>query len=189
MRLFLMNQETPFETKDIATRTKEQTQTVRRELNLLAKTGFVKKASFYVESAQKTKQKKPKKKRVSGWKLNPDFSYLRPLEHLLITSATAHRKDILTSIKRAGNVKLIVLSGIFIREEDSAIDVLVVGDRLKRQSLENTMRTLEADLGKELNYAFLDTKDFTYRHGMYDKFLRDIFDYPHEKLVDKIGVA
>jgi hypothetical protein len=38
-------------------------------------------------------------------------------------------------------------------------------------------------LGKELAYAVFDTNDFKYRVSMYDKLLRDMFDYPHERLV------
>jgi len=30
--------------------------------------------------------------------------------------------------------------------------------------------------------------EFNYRFGMNDRFLKDIFDYPHKNIIDKIGV-
>ena len=39
-----------------------------------------------------------------------------------------------------------------------------------------------------MRYAAFGTEDFAYRFGMYDKFIRDIVDYPHERLIDKIGI-
>ena len=47
---------------------------------------------------------------------------------------------------------------------------------------------MEAEIGKELRYAVLNTKEFIYRLDMYDKFIRDILDYPHERLIEKIKV-
>jgi len=199
MRLFLLNPRDAFETKDLTARTKEQSRTVQKEINLLGKIGFIKKVSFFKESAQKTKSGPPvrsrtqtgktKKKRVSGWQLDTSFSYLEPIQHLIITSASMKNEDIIRRIKKTGNVKLIVLSGIFIREDDTAVDILVVGDNIKKQSIENALGIIEAELGKELTYAFLETRDFKYRMGMYDKFIRDVFDYPHEKIVDKLGLS
>ena len=46
---------------------------------------------------------------------------------------------------------------------------------------------LEAEIGKELAYAVFDTPDFLYRANMYDKLVRDVIDFPHEKVLD-IGI-
>ena len=50
------------------------------------------------------------------------------------------------------------------------------------------MHALEAELGREIRYAFFTTPDFRYRLGVYDRLLRDVFDYPHRVLLDKIGL-
>ena len=55
--------------------------------------------------------------------------------------------------------------------------------------MERVIRSIEAEIGKELRYASFETPDFRYRLGMYDKLVRDILDFPHKKVVDKIGVA
>jgi len=47
---------------------------------------------------------------------------------------------------------------------------------------------LEAEIGKELVYAVFSSKDFSYRLGMYDRFVHDILDYPHEKILNRTDI-
>jgi len=88
-------------------------------------------------------------------------------------------------LKNAGQIKLIAIAGLFIQDPDSRLDLLVVGDKINSRSLENTLRNMEAEIGRELNYAFFETDDFEYRLSMYDKLIRDVLDYPHEMVVNK----
>jgi len=198
MRLFILNPSIVFENKDIISKSKVSANALRVEISILDSIRFIKKKSFYKEipiKQKKTKGKKkvtvvlkPKKKRVAGWQLNSDFQYLQPLRSLLVGSVSIERRSILKKLKCTGKVKLVILSGIFIRDDNSTVDMLVVGDNLKKKQFENALHSIESEVGKELNYAVLDTKEFNYRFGMYDKFIRDILDYSHEKLLDKIGI-
>ena len=76
-----------------------------------------------------------------------------------------------------------IVSGVFIKNEDSRVDLLIVGDKMKRGKIEEGIRKLEAEIGAELVYAIFETKEFLYRLNMYDKLVRDIIDYPHEVLL------
>ena len=105
------------------------------------------------------------------------------LKNLLLNAAPVPRDQLLRKLRGVGSVKLIVLTGFFLdaeEEGESHVDILIVGDNIKKTKLERVMRSIEAKVGKELNYATLNSKEFSYRVGMYDKFIRDIFDYPHE---------
>ena len=51
---------------------------------------------------------------------------------------------------------------------------------MKKNVLENAIKTIESEIGREIRYAFFDTKTFQYRYYMFDKLLRDILDFPHE---------
>ena len=77
---------------------------------------------------------------------------------------------------------------MFIQDADSRIDLLIVGDNLKERALAGAVKDVEAELGKEIRLAVFSRKDFEYRHSMYDKLVRDILDYPHRTLLDRIGV-
>ena len=73
-------------------------------------------------------------------------------------------------------------------EFDRRIDVLIAVEKLNTSKIESAIRVLEAELGVEIKYAAFATADLMYRLGMYDKLTRDVFDYPHELLIDKVGV-
>lgn len=180
LRLFFLNEETGFEMKEIEKRTKLKALTVRKEIAALKSIGFIKKKYFSKDL--------PLKKKVQGWFLDNNFSYKRELKDLVLNTDMIDRGDIISRFKKTGVIKLLVVSGIFIKENDSRTDILIVGENLKRSSIENVLRSIESEIGKELSYAFFDTKEFKYRIEMYDKFIYDVLDYPHERLVDKIGL-
>jgi len=189
MRLFLLNSQNVFENKDVATKSKVKPPVVRKELNLLASIGFIKKRSFFKEvSLKKGKKIIVRKKRVNGWQLCDDFSLLPPVRNLLVNTEPLRRQEIANRIKRSGDIKLVVVSGFFVHNTDSRLDILIVGDNLKKSAIENAVSVIESEVGKELKYAFLNTLDFKYRMSVYDKFIRDILDFPHEKIINKLGL-
>ena len=87
-----------------------------------------------------------------------------------------------------GKIRLVVIAGVFIQSEDSRADLLLVVDDLQRTKLDQAVHSMEAEIGRELSYGIFDSKDFNYRLSVYDKFVRDVLDYPHEKILDKIGL-
>lgn len=178
IRLFFLNTEIGFDSKEIERRTKLKTATVRKELGILKSIGFIKKKLFSKDL--------PPKKKVLGWFLDGDFSYKKELKDLVLNADSVNNNKIIGRFKKAGTIKLLIVSGIFVKDNNSRTDILVIGDNLKKGTIENAIRSIEAEIGKELAYAFFDTKEFKYRLEMYDKFIYDILDYPHERLVDKL---
>ena len=161
MRLFLVNRNQNFTSKAVARRSRTSREVVRRELRLLTSIGFT-------------------KKRGNSWSFNPTFKYEAEFEDLLLGSDILSQEAILDNFKKVGRLKLLIISGIFIKSRDSRADLLIVGDRLKRGRIEEGIRKIESELGGELTYVVFDTKEFLYRLDMYDKLVRDILDYPHE---------
>jgi hypothetical protein len=92
-------------------------------------------------------------------------------------------------IEGVGSIKLIVMGGAFIGEREGALDLFIVGDRIDDKKLQNRLRSLEADLGKELRYTYLTAEEFFYRLNMSDKLLRDVFDYPHRIVFDRLDIG
>ena len=164
MRLFLLNRGKGFKSKDIVKRSRVSPDIVRREIRLLSSVNFI-------------------KKRALDWSFNSLFKYAGEFEDLLVRSDSLNKQTVLDNFKKVGRVKLIIVSGVFIKNNDSRVDLLVVGDKMKRGKIEEGVRRLEAEIGAELVYAIFDTKDFVYRLNMYDKLVRDILDYPHEVLL------
>ncbi len=161
MRLFLLNRGKGFTAKDVSKRSRVSPEVARRELRLLSSVGFI-------------------KKRDISWYFNSLFKYGNEFEELLVRSDTLNTETILEVLKKVGRVKLVIISGIFIKNHDSRVDLLIVGDKLKKGKIEEGIRKIEAEIGVELVYAVFETKEFLYRLNMYDKLVRDILDFPHE---------
>jgi predicted nucleotidyltransferase len=64
------------------------------------------------------------------------------------------------------------------------VDVLLVCDKLNKTILNQIIKGLEAEIGKELDYVVFDSNEFKYRLDMYDKLVCDVIDLPHKKLID-----
>ncbi len=185
LRLFLFNQDSHFDLDTVADRVKENISKVRKELNALEKISFIRKKSVYKGLVKKGKRQI--KKFAFTYSLNTSFTYKDPLYYLLINSKPLEPKELSRKISALGSIKLLIVAGVFTQDKESRVDMLVVGDNVKNHSLENTIRNIEAELGKEVRYAFFTSDDFNYRLRMFDKLIRDILDYPHEKIINKIG--
>ena len=189
MRLFLFNSEQPFDIDDVVEKTKSIAKDVRREISGLEKMGLIKKRIFFKDIKKEIGKKNENvKKKTSGWILDRVFPYLVELQGLLINAQLIRHGDILKRLSNIGKLKVVIVSGVFIQDLDSRVDILIVGDNLKRFALENAVKTIESEIGRELNYTAFETQDFLYRLGVCDKLIRDILDYKHEKILDKIGI-
>jgi len=178
MRLFLLNSRSVLTSAMVGSRSNVTAASARRELSLLARAGFI----------IRKKEKRTGKKAIEGWGFNQAFEYTEALKNLLFGTEFINPEELGKRFKRAGRVKLLILSGVFNHTENSRLDLLLVGDNLKRPVIERTIRSLEAEIGKELSYAIFETADFVYRASMYDKLIRDIIDFPHEKVISVGGL-
>jgi hypothetical protein len=177
MRLFLLNEDS-FEIEDIVSRSRISKQNVRKELNALSSLGFIKSKTITKEGSRGAKKK------VLAWFLNQSFPYLSSIKDLLIDPSLLMQDDLIQKFKPIGKIKLMIISGVFIGDKESRVDLLIVGDKLKKNILQQIIKGLEADIGKELNYVVFDSQEFRYRLDMYDKLICDIIESSHEKLID-----
>jgi len=118
--------------------------------------------------------------------LNKRFVLNDPLKTLLVDSGLVATKELPARFKKAGKIKMLVLSGIFVKDDDRKIDILVVGEKINKLKMQSVLSTLESEVGKELRYSLFTPEEFAYRMDMYDQLLLDIFEYPHERLVDTL---
>lgn len=189
LRLFLFNPETPFFPAEVSKRTKCSTSAIRKELGALASANILKKRLVSKEVPISPGAKPMTKKvRGLGYALNESFEYLEPLKNLLTVSTIPADESLLKRFTGIGRLKLFVVSGIFIQNWDARVDMLIVGDELDLHRIEEAIKNIEAELGKEIAYSAFETQDFEYRFGIHDRLIRDIFDYPHMTILDRLGV-
>lgn len=173
LRLFLFNPRMSFTVVDAAKRARISDDEARKEFRVLSGAGLIARAA-----------------RGKGvrYGLDADFEYIAALQNLLI-NAPARAKDIIERIRPAGTFKLVILSGMFVGDWDGSIDALLVGDRVKDKKLRERIRSFEAELGKEIRYSLLSTNDFFYRLNLNDKLIRDVLDYPHTIVLDRLDIG
>jgi len=189
MRLFLFNSGRFYDLKSVCEKTRITVSIARRELGLLEKAKLLNYRNFEkVIEKERGGKKYETKKKAKGWILDDDFMYLGALRTFLLTTRNLEHNRILQKLSSSGKLKFVLLAGIFINNPESRVDVLVVGDKLSKTLLSNAIKNLESEIGRELNYAFFETDDFKYRIGVYDKLVRDILDYPHKVLLDKLAI-
>jgi hypothetical protein len=190
MRLFLFHDVTPFTIEEIARRSHVRKDAARKELNLLTKVKMLSKKSFTEKVPTKPTKKKPeggfRRVKRKGWVLNPKFDLIVPLKNLLIDTELIHSNDLTKRLRQAGTIKLLVLSGLFTRDEHRKLDLLIVGDKVKDAALSKQISIIESEIGRELRYSYFEVDEFTYRMGMYDKLLRDVLENDHTTLINKI---
>ncbi|HVZ75664.1 MAG TPA: hypothetical protein VG934_00070 [Candidatus Paceibacterota bacterium] len=120
--------------------------------------------------------------------LNPTFSHLQALQNLLLNTPV-RVEEIYGRISRAGSIKLVVATGVFVNSAESPVDLFVVGDRMKDPVLRRSIKLMESELGKEIRYTLLSTQEFYYRMNMNDHLVRDVLDYPHRILFDRLDIG
>lgn len=173
LRLFVFNQESALTLAEISIRTKLGKEAVRREVSELLAAGLLRKKGT---------------RAAATYRVNPSFEHLAALDTFIRETTAVRPRNIIAALKRAGTLRLVALSGHFTGILEPQVDLLVVGDHLDERTLASVVHALEAELGREIRYASFSTADFRYRFGVYDRLLRDVFDYPHRLLIDKIGL-
>ena len=173
LKLFLRNPDQFFTLSEIKKRSKSDLSACRSQVVRLESIKLIK-------SRVKSKKKE--------YAINPAFDFYNELRTLVLKSSPASKKKILKRVRGLGKINLAVISGVFTNTENARVDLLIVGDSIKNNKLSSFFKDLEAETGKEIDYVVLSTKDFKYRFDMFDRFIRDVLEKPHEKLINKLRI-
>ncbi len=172
LRLFLFNPHQAFTAQEAAARARVPLHDAQAELTLFTKIDLVNRG----------------RGRLARYTLNDDFTYLLPLQNLLL-NAPARTGELYERVRGTGILKLIVVGGVFVGEWDGGVDLLIVGDRIHDEKLRKNIRLLESEIGKEIRYTLLSSNEFFYRLNMSDHLVRDVLDYPHRIIFDKLDIG
>ncbi len=183
LRFFLFNPSKEFLFDDISKRARLVRRTARTEMSALEKAGVIRQKNVLIEVPGKKKKMK-----AIAYALNKDFQELQALQTFLFETAPIDGKNLLKHLRKAGPLDFVGISGVFLRNFEQRLDVMVAMKKFSQASIEKAIRSLEAEVGIEVRFAAMSSEDLMYRVGMYDKLTRDFFDYSHQVLVDKIGV-
>ncbi len=179
LKLFLRNPNKQFLMIEIIKKTQERRGAVIKQVKGLENIRLL-----------QTRRVKANKKReiISGlyYSVNPHFDFYSELQSLVLKSSPTSKEKMLKRLMKIGRIKMALISGVFLNCANYRVDLFLVGDGLSQKKLATFLADMEAEVGKEIEYAAMDTKEFDYRFHMFDRFVRDILEKPHEKLLNKL---
>jgi len=187
LKLFLLNPTEKFYIRQLSRNLKLQLNSVRRELENLEKFGIL------TSDLKNEEEGKGEKEAAGGqdkkyFRANPNFVLFDEIKALIVKAQILYEKDFVSKLNSIGKVKLLVLTGIFVNNPNTLIDILIVG-KINKPKLMKLIRELEVELGKEINYTVFDLHEFKYRRDITDIFLYGILDGRNLVVIDEVGLS
>lgn len=167
LNIFILNPNEEYFIRELTRKLDEQINSIRRELDNLKKIGLL-----------RSKLKNRKK----YYFVNKDFVIFNELKGILLKSMNQDN-DLIKKIIKLGEIDLLLLSGVFTGEDNSDIDLLLVGE-VSKTKLQDLLSS-SSKFTKELRFTNLTKKDFMYRIDMKDKFISNIIS--NEKTIISVN--
>ncbi len=171
IRFFAMNPEEEYATADIAARTMLSRPDVQRETKRLAKIQFI---------HQKSKKGK------LFFTANMEFPFALELKTLVSKLNVTAQSHVFKKLKTIGEVKLILISGLFLSYPKSKVDMILVVNNVNRTKLKHAISHLEAEVGKEIRFVLMNSEELHYRLNMLDRFFIEFLEGPYEEVVNRV---
>ncbi len=161
----------PYYVRELTRLTKERVNSIRREVENLRRIGLL---STHVRKGKKY------------YVVNPKFILLEELSRLTAKTGKPLQDRLFEGVRRVGNVKLVLLTGIFTQTRHAPTDLLIVGE-VNETNLRGFVSGIEEELGTEINYTVMTSTEFEYRKNMNDNFLREIYKVSHVELLNTLA--
>ena len=155
IRFFLLNPGVEFTTADIAEKTLVSRTDIAREIQKLSKMKFV------FERAKKGKK---------CFVVNEAFPFYVELKSLVSKLNVHAQSQVFKKLKIVGEVKLILISGLFLNYAKSKVDMILVVNNVNRTKLKHAIAHLEAEVGKEIRFVLMTGEELNYSLNMIDRF-------------------
>lgn len=104
---------------------------------------------------------------------NRAFPLFEDLSKLFKKMALMMNGTLVASLKLAGTVELIILTGAFTDVQNIRTDLLIVGD-LKPEEALKAVQEFERDIGRTVAYTLMPHDEFVYRRDIGDRFLMSV---------------
>ncbi len=181
LKLFFGNPNRSFYVREITRKIDEQINSVRRELSNLL--------SMVIISSDANNNR-------LYYEVNQDYEYYQPLGMIFggikasAGAKSAKGKDeepevevkaaevapehpLAKAVRATGHVDLAILTGQFTRDNQSGIDILIVGD-VNQTKIANFIDELEKSEKKELRYTVIPLENYQYRLQIKDRFVGNV---------------
>ena len=212
LKLFYSNPNRSFYVREITRKIDEQINSVRRELSNMLSLGLITsdsndnklyyevsqdyehydalKSMFSSEAMQDTQESKPATAELKkdAKKATPAKAETKKDDKKPVVKPTV-KTDVVElpeakQWSKVGNVAGIAYSGVYTRDESAGVDIIVVGDVVVNK-VEAVIVELEKEKKRELRYAVMDVKEWSYRRQVRDKFWLQFMGAKKQIVLDK----
>lgn len=171
IRFFLLNPGVEFTTAAVSEKTLISKLETTRELARLEKMKFV------VEHSRKGRKQ---------FVVNEYFPFYIELKSLVSKLNVHAQSQVFRKLKIIGEVKLILISGLFLNYAKSKVDMILVVNNINRIKLKHAIAHLEAEVGKEIRFVLMNSEELHYRLNMLDRFIIEFLEGPYEEVSNKV---
>lgn len=171
IRFFLLNPGVEFGTSEVSEKTLISRGDTSRELVRLTKMKLV------TERSRKGKK---------CFIVNEDFPFYTELKSLVSKLNVHAQSQVFRKLKIIGEVKLILISGLFLNYPKSKVDMVLVVNNVNRTKLKHAVAHLEAEVGKEIRFVLMSSEELHYRLNMLDRFFIEFLEAPYEEVTNKV---
>ncbi|SRR3989339_119290 len=181
LKIFFRSPDQAFYVRELSRLTERQLNAVRREIMNLEKIGLIKGVPFN----EITTHEAVGTGRSKYYRLDSNSLLYPELKALLLKAEIGEERHLVEMLKnKAGSIKLLLLTGIFLQEKETSTDLLIVG-KIKPLTVARLVKDYENELGKVVRYTIFDEREFRDRREIGDKFLYSLFEARHLSVVDE----
>lgn len=195
LKIFLLNPHTKYYVRQLARQLGLQVNAVRRELdNLIGMSLILAESAKKENDSEGDTEAMPRLTRGDGmhekkyYRANLSFPLFEEIQAVFVKSHILYKNDFVDHLRTTGDVRLIVLAGFFVNDNEADVDLMIVGN-INKTKFQKVLKDMEDELGREINFTSMDLKEFQYRHGMADAFLYKILGGRKMIAYDPEGVS
>jgi hypothetical protein len=195
LKLFLLNPEKVYFIRELTRLIDTQINSVRRELQNLLQCKLIQEVNAAelekeLQRAEETPTNSKKQKNLERlakkyFQANTDYLLFRELRAIFLRGPFLHQDDLVRDIRSLEHLDMAVLSGFFVDNDDSHVDLLIVGN-VNRTKLTKIIHGFEKVFEKEINYTTLTKDEYLYRHSLSDRFLFGVLEGKNKIIIDNI---
>lgn len=118
--------------------------------------------------------------------VNTKHKLLPEIKTSLAKNQKPYEDELFGAIKKLGEVKAAFLSGAFTGQPQLPVDLLLVG-KVNLTKLDTFLKQCKTMMNIDINYSIMTPDEFKLRVNTFDRFIKDIFDYPHIVVIDALS--
>lgn len=200
LKLLLIHPAEKYYIRQLSRDLKLQLNSVRRELENLENFGIITSDARAADNPaagesrgapaedRPPKQNSPARQEKKYYRADQNFVLYDEIKALIVKAQILYEKDFVQKLQAVGKVKLLLLTGMFVNNSSTLIDMLLVG-KINKVKLVKLIRELEIELGREINFTVFNPREFKYRRDITDIFLYGILEGRKLIVIDEIGLS